>query len=136
MRVFSPKGELEATITLQPPADVSQGDYDYATQRWRAVDDVLFDAEGAIYMVYSTRRPRAKWVELKPDFRITRDTVIYKFDSQGRFVLKLSFEGLPFTTGPPAAIDPAGNIYHLRYRSDGVDFVKEAWEADSEAGSG
>jgi hypothetical protein len=125
LRVFSPSRELEGVITLQPPAALSKGDYDFTTHRWRAASGVLFDASGCIYMVYDSRRPRDKWVELMPNFTIRDDTVIYKFDRDGSFLLRLVLNGLPFGMYPPVAVDPAGNIYHLEYYKDHVDFVKE-----------
>ncbi len=125
LRVWSPDGELERIITLRPPANISKGDYDPATHRWRGVSGVLFDASGCVYMVYNSRRPREQWVELMPNFKITDDTVVYKFDHNGSFLLKLVLDGLPFGMYPPIAVDPAGNIYHLEYYKDGVDFVKE-----------
>ncbi len=66
-----------------------------------------------------------------PNFKITDDIGIYKFDHDGNFLLKLVLNGLPFWMCPPVAVDPAGNIYHLEYYKDHVDFVKETLVAAS-----
>lgn len=123
--VYSASGTLERTLTLRPPADVSAGDYDSGLHTWRAASGVLFDGRGDIYMVYERRRPREDWTTLMADFTIVEDIVVYKFDSLGKFVGKMMFDGLPFNMYPPVAVDPAGNIYHLRYYPDRVEFIKE-----------
>ncbi len=123
--VWAPDGTLEGAIRLRPPAGVAEGDYDYARGIWRAVSGVLFDGQGDVYMVYRVRQPRDTWIELSPDFKIREDIVVYKFDHQGTFLLRLELRGLPFYMHPPIAVDPAGNIYHLEYYQDRVDFVKE-----------
>jgi hypothetical protein len=126
LRIYSPDGALEAVVTVRPPARISAGQYDSAKHIWHGSAGTLFDARGSIYKTYISRRPRDKWVELMPDFKITDDIVVYKFDSKGNFLLKLVLDGLPFGMYPPVAVDPAGNIYHLEYYKDHVDFVKEA----------
>ena len=134
VRVWSPSGELERTIRLSPPPELSEGDYDAATGQWRAISGFFADSAGEVYMVLTARRPRSEWVLLRPDFKIIDDIVIYKFDREGSFLLKLVVDGLPYGMDlePPVAVDPEGNIYHLEYYEDRVDFVKEvlAWEEE------
>lgn len=125
LRVYSPSGEVETTITLEPPPDIGKGDYDNSIHRWRAAAGVLFDANGCSYMVLNCRRARDQWVEIAPGFIVADDTVVYKFDPNGAFVTKLVFDGLPFDIYPPVAVDPAGNVYHMEYCPDRVDFVRE-----------
>ena len=124
LNVYSPDGSLERTITLRPPPDVSEGDYNTVLHQWRGLYP-LFDGGGNIYLVLNHRRPADKWRELMPGFQISDDTVVYKFDPRGLFLMKLVLDGLPFWMDPPIAVDPDGNIYHLEYQKDRVDFVKE-----------
>jgi len=125
LRIYSPSGELERTITLEPPAEIAKGDYDSSVHRWRGAAGVLFDGNGCTYMVFNCRRVRDQWVEIAPGFIVADDTVVYKFDPNGAFVTKLVFDGLPFDIYPPVAVDPAGNVYHMEYCPDRVDFVRE-----------
>jgi hypothetical protein len=124
LRVYTAEGTLERTITLRPPEDVSEGDYNSASHQWRGLDP-LFDARGDIYLVLNHRRPADQWRQLMPGFKISDDVVVYKFDRVGSFLGRLVLDGLPFWMDPPLAVDPDGNIYHLEYDKDRVDFVKE-----------
>jgi hypothetical protein len=126
LRVWGPNGELERIVTLRPPKGTGAEHYDHAKNRWRyVVYGSLYDGNGSIYMVCQTPLPEDDWIELLPDFTIRKGTTIYKFDHDGNFVLRMDLRGLPFDINQPIAIDPAGNIYHLEYYKDHVDFVKE-----------
>ena len=135
LRIWSRDGEPEGVITLRPPNGIADGEYDYKLGKWRSCT-VEIDGRGDIYMVHRTRRPRSQWIEVLPGtvkteeyeaprFAIADNIVIHKFTHDGQFTARLALRGLPYWMDYPIAVDPAGNIYHLEYYKDHVDFVKE-----------
>jgi len=133
--IWSRDGQPEGVITLRPPDRIANGEYDYRLGKWRACT-VQIDGRGDIYMVHRTRRPRSQWIEVLPGvvrteqyeaprFAIADDIVIHKFTHDGQFATRLVLRGLPYWMDYPVAVDPSGNIYHLEYYKDRVDFVKE-----------
>ena len=46
--VYSPDGDLDAAVTLQPPAEVSAAEYDSNLHRWWPTSGVLLDSWGGL----------------------------------------------------------------------------------------
>jgi hypothetical protein len=132
LRRWAFDGTPEGSVAIAPPRGVGLEHYDHAKSRWRYVAyGSLYDGSGSIYIVCRTPLPENQWVELQPSFTIRRGITVYKFDHDGNFLLRLDLRGVPFKMTQPVAVDPAGNIYHLEYYKDHVDFVKETLVAAS-----
>lgn len=121
--VWSVDGRQEKIVELHPPENISQEDY--TNRRWTAVNGVFIDKYGHIYLEVMRSLPKDQWVELSQGFVIDNAVSVYKFDESGKFLTKLSLTGLPFFMHPSIAVDTDGNIYHLRYNKDKVEFVVE-----------
>jgi hypothetical protein len=123
LRVYDADGQSCYELAIVPPVELAGGDYDPACRHWEAADSAHYDAAGNIYMVLSV--PRETPLAIASDLTVERDIAVYKFDAAGGFVAKLILEGTPFYMHPRIAVDPQGNIYHVRALAGGIEIIKE-----------
>jgi hypothetical protein len=130
MRHWDADGQRQPDIPTVPPADKAAPFYSIERECWTNLDGTAVDRHGAVYIIALHDRDRP--LVSGKGLWINKNVGVYRFSRTGEFLARAIFPGVPFLDFRSAKgiVDPDGNIYHLLYRAEAVDFMVEELQKD------